>query len=172
MRWTGTAWEVLIPAVAFKNSNSSFFAGRPYHVILPDIGGLYSLIAEWVGRHRPTLVAQAIDPKTVFVATARGPHSDLTLSKTAFYDLWRQAIARYGVYNPYTQRGALKDLLPHGPHTVRDVLATHILKATGSYEHAAYAIQDTAETVARHYGRFVPQDKSSLAAQIINQVWS
>ena len=54
---------------------------------------------------------------------------------------------------------------------VRDVLATHILKATGSYEHAGYAIQDTAETVARHYGRFLPKDKSALAAQIINKVW-
>ena len=35
----------------------------------------------------------------------------------------------------------------HGPHNVRDVLATHILKKTGSYEQASYAIQDTADTV-------------------------
>ena len=48
-------------------------------------------------------------------------------------------------------------MLPHGPHNVRDVLATHILKLTGSYEQASYAIQDTPETVANHYGRFLPQ---------------
>jgi hypothetical protein len=25
--------------------------------------------------------------------------------------------------------------------------------------------------VAQHYGRFLPQDKAALAAQILNQVW-
>jgi hypothetical protein len=25
--------------------------------------------------------------------------------------------------------------------------------------------------VAKHYGRFLPQDKSALAAEILNQVW-
>jgi len=40
----------------------------------------------------------------------------------------------------------IKGLLPHGPHDVRNVLATHILKQTGSYEQASYAIQDTRAT--------------------------
>ena len=80
-------------------------------------------------------------------------------------------IQRYGIYNPYTDRGAIKGLLPHGPHSIRDVLATHILKQTGSYEQASYAIQDTPEMVANHYGRFLPQDKAALAARILNQIW-
>lgn len=92
-------------------------------------------------------------------------------NRTAFYEAWRLTIQRYGIYNPYTGRGAIKGLLPHGPHNVRDVLATHILKQTGSYEQASYAIQDTPEMVANHYGRFLPQDKAGLAAKILNQVW-
>lgn len=51
------------------------------------------------------------------------------------------------------------------------MLATHILKQTGSYEQAGYAIQDTPEMVQNHYGRFLPQDKAALAAKILNQVW-
>ena len=51
------------------------------------------------------------------------------------------AVQRYGIFNPYTGRGVIKGLLPHGPHSVRDVLATHILKQTGSYEQASCAIQ-------------------------------
>jgi hypothetical protein len=47
----------------------------------------------------------------------------------------------------------------------------HILKRNGSYEQASYAIQDTPDMVAKHYGRFLPQDKSELAARIFNQVW-
>ena len=66
------------------------------------------------------------------------------------------------------QMGAERDLLVAW---VRDVLATHVLKQTGSYEQAGYAIQDTAEMVAQHYGRFLPQDKAALAAKVLNRVW-
>lgn len=34
-----------------------------------------------------------------------------------------------------------------------------------------FAIQDTAEMVAQHYGRFLPQDKAEIAARILNRVW-
>ncbi len=97
--------------------------------------------------------------------------ADAAYNQTTFYEAWRLIIQRYGIYNPYTGRGAIRGLLPHGPHNVRDVLATHILKLTGSYEQASYAIQDTPEMVQQHYGRFLPQDKAALAAKILNQVW-
>ena len=45
------------------------------------------------------------------------------------------------------------------------MLATHILEKTGSYEQASYAIQDTPEMVAQHYGRLLPQDKAAIAAR-------
>lgn len=48
---------------------------------------------------------------------------------------------------------------------------THILKQTGSYEQASYAIQDTPDMVAQHYGRFLPQDKAALAAAVLNRAW-
>jgi hypothetical protein len=54
---------------------------------------------------------------------------------------------------------------------VRDVLATHVLKKTGSFEQASYAIQDTPAVVAQHYGRFLPEDKAMLAARVLNRVW-
>ncbi|MBZ9850412.1 hypothetical protein LB565_20745 [Mesorhizobium sp. CA14] len=50
-----------------------------------------------------------------------------------------------------------------GPHNVRDALATHILKQTGSYEQASYAIQDTPDMVVHHYGRFLPQGSTGCA---------
>ena len=104
--------------------------------------------------------------------TVKSTTRDPSYSGTAFYEAWRLAIQRYGIWNPYTKRGAIEGLLPHGPHCVRDVLATHILKMTGSYEQASYAIQDTPEMVALHYGRFLPQHKAALAAKILNEVWT
>lgn len=173
LRWShrDNGWEVLIPAVAFKNATSSFFGSKPFRLVLPNLGGLYEMIDAWISRHRPVLLGPAADPGTFFVKTAKRSSVSAAYEQTTFYEAWRLTIQRYGIFNPYTGRGAVKGLLPHGPHNVRDVLATHILKQTGSYEQASYAIQDTPEMVAQHYGRFLPQDKAALAAQILNRVW-
>lgn len=173
LRWNSRdeSWEVTIPAVAFKNSGSSFFSGRPFRLELPDLGRLYPLLEDYVERHRPILLAGATDPGVFFIKTVKTTSQSAAYDQNSFYEAWRLIIQRYGIWNPYTGRGAIKGLLPHGPHNVRDVLATHILKQTGSFEQASYAIQDTPETVAKHYGRFLPQDKAALAAETLNKVW-
>jgi len=173
IRWNEreAGWEVLIPSVAFKNSNSSFFGSKPFRLILPDLLDLYRHIGAYIERHRGILLRDAKDPGTFFVKTVKQSSTDAEYNQTTFYEAWRLIIQRYGIFNPYTGRGAIKGLLPHGPHNVRDVLATHILKLTGSYEQASYAIQDTPDMIQQHYGRFLPQDKAALAARILNQVW-
>lgn len=174
LRWSAKeeGWEVLIPAIAFKNASSSFFGSKPFRLVLPDLGGLYEMIDAWIGHHRERLIGPADDPGTFFVKTVKITSGGAAYNQTTFYEAWRLTIQRYGIYNPYTGRGAIEGLLPHGPHNVRDVLATHILKQTGSYEQASYAIQDTPAMIANHYGRFLPQDKSAIAAKILNRVWS
>lgn len=173
IRWSerDEGWEVLIPSVAFKNANSSYFGSKPFRLILPDLGGLYDHIEAYIDRHRRVLLGGTEDPGTFFIKTVKTTSRDASYDQNTFYEAWRLTIQRYGIYNPYTGRGAIPGLLPHGPHNVRDVLATHILKRTGSYEQASYAIQDTPDMVAHHYGRFLPQDKAALAARILNQVW-
>ena len=173
LRWSDreNGWEVLIPSVAFKNSGSSFFGQKPFRLILPDLMDLYKYLEAYIDRHRSVLLGSAKDPGTLFVKTVKTTSLDAAYDSTKFYEAWRTVIQRYGIYNPYTGRGAIKGLLPHGPHNLRDILATHILKQTGSYEQASYAIQDTPDVVQQHYGRFLPQDKAALAAKILNQVW-
>ncbi|UXT60719.1 hypothetical protein FY134_23755 (plasmid) [Agrobacterium fabrum] len=173
LRWSDrdNGWEVLIPAAAFKNSSSSFFGQKPFRLILPDLLELYQYLDAYIDRHRGVLLGGAKDPHTLFVKTVKTTSTDAAYNSTTFYEAWRTVIQRYGIYNPYTGRGAIKGLLPHGPHNLRDILATHILKQTGSYEQASYAIQDTPDVVQQHYGRFLPQDKAALAAKILNQVW-
>ncbi len=173
IRWSTKerGWEILIPSVAFKNATSSFFGAKPFRLILPDLGGLYEKIESYIDRHRKRLIGPAADTGTFFVKTAKTTSANAAYDQHTFYEAWRLITQRYGVYNPWTGRGVIEGLLPHGPHNVRDVLATHILKQTGSYEQASYAIQDTPEMVTRHYGRFLPQDKAEIAARILNQVW-
>jgi hypothetical protein len=173
-RWSNRdeGWEVFIPCAAFKNAGSVYFSKRPFRLLLPDLGGLYGWIEIWLSRHRTLLLAGAPDPQTFFIKTVKRTSSDAAYDQTTFYEAWRLTIQRYGIYNPWTGRGVIEDLLPHGPHSVRDVLATHVLKTTGSYEQASYAIQDTPATVQAHYGRFLPQDKAALAAEVLNRVWA
>jgi hypothetical protein len=140
-------------------------------LVLPDLAGLYDTIEAYLHRHRTRLLGNAADPGTFFVKSVKRSSADASYNQNTFYEAWRLTIQRYGIYNPYTERGVIRGLLPHGPHNVRDVLATHILKQTGSYEQASYAIQDTPDMVAKHYGRFLPQDKAAIAAKILNRVW-
>lgn len=173
LRWSDRdqGWEVLIPSIAFKNATSSFFGSKPFRLILPDLAGLYDMIDAYLDRHRARLIGNAADPGTFFVKSVKRNSADASYNQNTFYEAWRLVIQRYGIHNPYTGRGVIKGLLPHGPHNVRDVLATHILKQTGSYEQASYAIQDTPDMVAQHYGRFLPQDKAAIAARVLNEVW-
>lgn len=103
----------------------------------------------------------------MFVRTVKTISLDAAYDSAKFYEAWQTVIQRYGIYNPYTGRGAIKGLLPHGPHNLRDILATHILKQTGSYEQA-YAIQDTPDvvrsTTAASYRKIRPRlrRKSSI----------
>lgn len=174
LRWCerDNGWEVFIPAIAFKNADSSFFSGKPFRLVLPDLCGLYGYIDRYLDDGRELLLGGARDPETLFVKTAKASSKDASYDQHTFYEAWRWMTQRYGIYNPWTKRGAIRGLLPHGPHNVRDVLATHILKQTGSFEQASYAIQDTPEIVAKHYGRFLPENKAHLAAQILNKVWA
>lgn len=173
IRWSKRdgGWEVLIPSIAFKNASSSFFGSKPFRLVLPDLDGLYGHIRAYVEIHRLRLLGSAEDPGTFFVKTVKTTSASAAYDQTTFYEAWRLIIQRYGIYNPYTGNGAIVGLLPHGPHNIRDVLATHILKHTGSYEQASYAIQDTPEMVKQHYGRFLPQDKAAIAAKVLNEVW-
>lgn len=173
LRWNerNQVWEVYIPLSAFKNKDSRFFEKTDFRLSLPDIDNLYSFVDDYVQFHRAILLGAANDPGTLFIKTVTTGSPKPEYNQQSFYQAWRAIIIRYGIYNPYTKRGAIAHLKPHGPHTVRDIVATHILKATGSYEQASYAIQDTPETVKLHYARFLPHDKSAIAARVINAAW-
>jgi hypothetical protein len=173
LRWNEreSCWEVFIPATAFKNSRSSFFRGKPYRLFLRDYDGLYDRIERYLVRHRRYLLADKPDPGTFFVRSALSSPRTATYDMFGFYAIWKTIIQKYGIHNPYTGRGAIRGLLPHGPHSVRDVVATHILKQTGSYELASFALQDTIESVIRHYTRFLPHEKIARAAEVLDRVW-
>ena len=101
LRWSDrdNGWEVFIPSIAFKNANSSYF-GKPFRLVLPDLGGLYAYIEAYIDRHRRVLLAGADDPGTFFVKTVKITSKDASYDQNTFYEAWRLVIQRYGIYNP------------------------------------------------------------------------
>lgn len=116
LRWStrDQGWEILIPSVAFKNANSSFFGAKPFRLILPDLGRLYEMIEAWIDRHKARLIGAAADPGTFFVKTVKVTSTNAAYGQNTFYEAWRTAIQRYGIYNPWTGKGAIKGLLRTG----------------------------------------------------------
>jgi hypothetical protein len=173
LRWSelDSGWEVFAPSLAFKNWDSTFFNRQAYRLLLPDVDKLYYWIDKYIHQHRAELLNGRKDPGTFFVRKMRSDRTPASMDVSAFYFAWKNATQKFGIYNPFTKRGAIRGLLPHGPHTVRDVLATHVIKQTASYDLAAFAIQDTTKTVKLFYARFLPEEKIKLAAKVLNQVW-
>ncbi len=54
-----------------------------------------------------------------------------------------------------------RGLLPFGPHSIRHVVATEVVKSTGSFEAAANMLLDSIDMVVQHYARFAPRDRYS-----------
>lgn len=173
LRWSSSqnGWEVFCPPSAFKNESSSYFRGRPFQLLLPDFEGLYDWIDQYIKRDRPFLLSGYKTTEVFFVNCLRYRGESAELRETHFNRLWNDMIRKYGIYNPYTKRGAIPGLLPHGPHSVRDVIATHVLKETGSYEVAGFAIQDCVKAVRDNYTTFLPHEKAARAAEIMNRAW-
>jgi hypothetical protein len=57
--------------------------------------------------------------------------------------------------------GVPSKVLPFGPHSIRHLVATGIVKRMGSFEIAANVLLDSVDMVVRHYARFAPRDRYS-----------
>lgn len=107
LRWSerDAGWEVFVPACAFKNSGSSFFGGRPFRLVLPDIAGLYDEIDAYIATHRQRLLGRAPDPATFFVKSAKVTSGDAAFNQTTFFEAWRWRSSATGSSIP-TRDGA------------------------------------------------------------------
>jgi integrase len=165
----GKEWVIEISWTEFKNKESSFF-GTPdkktnYRMVLPDKDCLYYKIEEYVKVHRLTLL-DGKHSNFFFINSSKRP----LFTKNRLYSLYRNLTMRYLAYNPYRNTG-IPGVLPHGPHCVRHIVCTHVLKIRGNEKQAGFSIQDTGRTARKFYGRFVTEDKVRLVDEIIREAW-
>lgn len=92
-------------------------------------------------------------------------------TEESFSKMIRDFIKKHIAYNKYGKDIRMEGLQPHGPHALRDIIATHYIKKTGSFAFAALAIDDTEQTVKNHYARFLPIDKYSLIKDVVANIF-
>ncbi|WP_372922166.1 hypothetical protein, partial [Roseovarius sp.] len=166
-------WWIGIPREAFKNGGTRTQPGSSAiedwnEFPIEDVDGrLYSEISTYL-EARQTLLDGNADPSTFFVKTMASRAKTPEFSSQGFYNAFRAMITTYGIYNPYMGRGAIEGLKPHGPHSMRHVIATHFVK-NGSIDDAAAALFDSPITIVAHYGRYSPGARHRDA---MRRVWA
>jgi transcriptional regulator with XRE-family HTH domain len=150
-------WIVRMPKSAFKNSDSNA-VDEENTFPLKDRDGLYGEIEEYLDA-RPRLLKTYEDPGTFFVKTVSGRTKTAAYDQFGYYNAFRKVVRTYGIYNPFTGRGAIRGLRPHGPHSVRHVLATHLVATTGGFSEAAGLLLDSEQMVRETYAKWGSEDR-------------
>lgn len=156
-------WIIEIPAKEFKNASSSHWRTRGARGITPEpylhkfCEKDSEIIDEYVMISRRVLLGDGKDHERLLVGKSGKPMIDDFLTQEMHRHTWR-----YLVWHESTQTG-LKGVRSFGCHAIRALTATHILKVDGDYHKAAAAIQDTVQTVIRHYLSFSSIDKGEIA---------
>lgn len=167
------AWRIRIAADRFKNYFSSFFqGGKPYEYTLKDEEDLYAKIDRYLDFARPYMLKDRAT--NAFFVTQFGTDVDAAEIRdiyhriTRYYFVERPTLPKAGEpAEAARDRMGIPGMMIHGPHAVRHIIATQVVKSTGSLHMAAWAIQDTYQTAAKHYARFYPNDKSAMAAKAL-----
>lgn len=157
--------SVRIPREAFKNAMSRAVEDENT-IVISDHDQMYREVEEYLGQ-RELLLAGRDDPGTFFVKTVSARSLSAEYTRTGYYDAFRSTITTYGIYNPYTGQGAIEGLRPHGPHSVRHILATTMVKLTGGFSEAAALLMDSEEMVRDNYARFLPGERHARAQGIL-----
>jgi GNAT superfamily N-acetyltransferase len=180
-------YEVVIAATTFKNGKGPFFKeGRKegaiaqadvnYHGYLPS--RLTPLFDEYLDPDnglRKLLVAQEDKPRNpkrkrphrsalnaLWIGQRGEPLVPGSIANTIVWLTWVHL-----AHHPALDRG-IPGVEAFGPHAIRHIIATHILKTTKNPQRAADQLQDAVETVLKIYVKFLPKDKTNAAQAALN----
>ena len=135
-------WELYVPKEEFKNVDGAA-KDRDYRIELDS--AIYRDLEAYLTHFRPMLLnGNTSVTDLLFVTQERGPKN------LPWHSLNRRIEAltkRYLMRCPGV-----------GPHTIRHLIATAIIKKTGEFNTAALVLHDREETVRKHYAHLLTED--------------
>ena len=152
-------WSIVIPASEFKNAHGPHFSegrGRKVYFNFEMYEEDTDILDEYVFVSRNFLLENN-EPTDALLLTRVGGR----INGNTLYDDMEASTFRFMVYHSYTGVG-IPGVQTFGPHAIRHILATHVLKITGNPQKAAWAIHDSLEVVMKNYVRFTAEDKTKI----------
>lgn len=152
-------WSIVIPASEFKNPHGPHFSegrGRKVYFSFEMYEEDTDILDEYVFVSRNVLLEHDKPTDALLLNRVGGDINGSTL-----YEDMEASTFRYVVYHAYTGIG-IRGVQTFGPHAIRHILATHVLKITGNPQKAAWAIHDSLEVVMKNYARFTAEDKTKI----------
>ena len=155
-------WRLVIPYDDFKNvRNKTIFTLHNRERVLTlnfsklqPLKQLIPLLEFYLEKIHPVIVGEGN-----FLFPTRGGEAVPGSYIYARVKIWtREYLSQHS-----TRQTGIKGVFSFGPHAFRDIVATHIIKTTGSISLAANILLDSEEMVRQHYARFLPEDRIGLA---------
>jgi hypothetical protein len=167
LRRDDRGWYLDIPKAFFKNEKGKALEADFYRR-LPDQAGLYRNLDRYLRSARYVLT-DGMKTRLLFIYGRKNLELDGSnraapgKRTTRFYEnalavRVRAFTKRHLAWNEATGTG-IKGIVEFGPTAFRHILATAILKSTGSFTIAADAIADSEQTARKYYTRFEPSDR-------------
>lgn len=169
LRYVDGAWHVVIPWRQFKNARSQSLFGpegskMDYHRVLPNLAGLYPMLAAYVDEVLP-MMRSPFGDSSYLLPTRTAPHPNGHGMHRMIYDFTRM----HCVWNPYTQTG-MPGLKAFGIHALRDIGATTVLKDRSNphrVREAADLLQTSPEMVLRRYAKLDVSRRLGMADDVL-----
>ena len=158
-------WVIYIEAKEFKNHRSRTLFGEKFDrdviLVLEDVPALSGLSAEltfYMENIRPLLC----DEDGPVFPNIYGSYMDTYAFNRVGRNWTQKMLSEHG---DIEYGLGIKGVKGFGPHSFRHIVASHVVKTTGSFEAAADLLLDSVETVRKHYGFLAPRDriKNALA---------
>jgi hypothetical protein len=167
LRRDNRGWYLEIAKAFFKNEKGKALEAD-FHRRLLDKAGLYGNIERYLRSARYTLT-DGMKTRLLFIYGRKNLEIDGSNRKmpgkrtTRFYENGlavrvRAFTRRHLAWDEAAGTG-VKGIVEFGPTAFRHILATAVLKSTGSFALAADAIADSEQTVRKYYTRFEPSDR-------------
>jgi hypothetical protein len=167
-----------VPRKLFKVEDSPFFgpkrAQKDYWNELPDVFGLKEIFEEYLSVSRPFLMKRyhkECHENPLFVTSSgigalSRDAASARLKSGRVSAIYRKVVERYLVENKWRGTGIARVRI-HGPHAVRHIRGTKVIKETGSFQLAGDANHHSERAAREFYARWLPQDRTKKANEVL-----
>ena len=146
----GGRWRIVIPKESFKNEAGAA-KDRNYDQVVQE--QVCPIVETYLRDYRPMLASA--DNDRVFVSSGKRSDSGVWVGLNRHYE----ALTRRYLHGcPGT-----------GPHCIRHIVATALVKRTGSFVAAALVLHDKEETVRQNYGHLCGDDGARWLAGVLGE---